>query len=374
MSIGATARLGRLKPREGSRKPGEGLFVTLAAAHAVALIAIPSIPLIALGLWWNANTIAHNFIHRPFFRTTAANRGFSAFLSLVLGVPQSLWRQRHLRHHAESSGGVVRPIRITRALAVEAALVLAMWGTMAIVVPRFFLLVYLPGWGVGLALCQLQGYFEHAGGTTSYYGRLYNLMFFNDGYHVEHHRRPAMRWNELPSLADTRNHGSQWPPVLRWISHETLERFVLRSTLLQRFVIDRHERAFRRLLPALGPIARITIVGGGLFPRTALILRRVVPDAALTIVDASAENLETARPFLGDSVRYVHEMHRPDMDIDADLVVIPLAYEGDLQRIYREPPASYVIVHDWVWSRRQTGTVVSWFLLKRLNLVRHQPN
>src|SRR5881628_16948 len=47
----------------------DALFIALALAHGLALIGFPSIPLIAIGLWWNANTIAHNFIHRPFFRS-----------------------------------------------------------------------------------------------------------------------------------------------------------------------------------------------------------------------------------------------------------------------------------------------------------------
>src|SRR5450432_910053 len=67
-------------------------FVALTIAHALALCTIPSIPLIGIALWWNANTIAHNFIHRPFFVSRAANRAFSMCLSLVLGVPQSVWR------------------------------------------------------------------------------------------------------------------------------------------------------------------------------------------------------------------------------------------------------------------------------------------
>ncbi len=33
--------------------------------------AVPSVPLVAVALWWNANTIAHNFIHTPFFRSRA---------------------------------------------------------------------------------------------------------------------------------------------------------------------------------------------------------------------------------------------------------------------------------------------------------------
>src|SRR5262245_60660987 len=88
----------------------DGVFVGLSIVHAVALFFSASIPVIAIGLWWNANTIAHNFIHRPFFRSKTANVTYSAFLSLVLGVPQSLWRARHLAHHAEAQY-VGRPFR-----------------------------------------------------------------------------------------------------------------------------------------------------------------------------------------------------------------------------------------------------------------------
>ncbi|PYK57296.1 MAG: hypothetical protein DME21_17640, partial [Verrucomicrobia bacterium] len=81
--------------------PWDALFVALAVVHGIVLLAFPSIPLIALGLWWNANTISHNFIHLPFFRARSLNMVFSAFESLVLGIPQRLWRDRHLAHHAD---------------------------------------------------------------------------------------------------------------------------------------------------------------------------------------------------------------------------------------------------------------------------------
>src|SRR5207237_9322530 len=85
--------------------PWDALFAGLALAHGVVLIVCPSIPLIALGLWWNANTIAHNFIHLPFFRSRALNAMFSAFESLVLGIPQRLWRDHNLSHHADKPWG-----------------------------------------------------------------------------------------------------------------------------------------------------------------------------------------------------------------------------------------------------------------------------
>ena len=54
----------------------------------------------------------------------------------------------------------------------------------------------------------------------------------------------------------------------------------------------------------------------------------------------------------------------------ADLVVLPLAFDGDRDAIYAHPPAPVVVVHDWIWRRRGEGYVVSFLLLKRLNLVR----
>ena len=66
----------------------------------------PSIPVIGIALWWKANTIAHNFIHCPFFRSRRAEPRVLDLLSALLGIPQGLWRARHLRHH----GGVDRPL------------------------------------------------------------------------------------------------------------------------------------------------------------------------------------------------------------------------------------------------------------------------
>src|SRR5919108_4756005 len=80
--------------------PWDALLVGLSFLHAGVLLTLPSLPVIAIGLWWNANTIAHNFIHRPFFRARGLNRLYSIYLSALLGIPQSLWRERHLQHHA----------------------------------------------------------------------------------------------------------------------------------------------------------------------------------------------------------------------------------------------------------------------------------
>src|SRR6185503_13511254 len=99
-----------------------------------ALAASPSLALIAIGLWWNANTISHNFIHRPFFRHQSLNLLFSVYLTLLLGIPQRLWRDRHLAHHA----GIAWRLAITPQLAAEALIVSVGWIILAIANPQFF--------------------------------------------------------------------------------------------------------------------------------------------------------------------------------------------------------------------------------------------
>jgi hypothetical protein len=349
----------------------DGILVTLACTHGLALVLWPVAPLIAAGVWWNSNTIAHNFIHRPFFRSAGLNRMFSAALSVMLGIPQTLWRDRHMAHHA----GVEWRLRVSRQLIVETGLVVCLWAILAAFQWHFFLLAYLPGYFAGLILCGMQGYWEHAiGRPTSHYGRVYNFLCFNDGYHAEHHADPAMHWTRLPSYLKNGAAISDWPPLLRWLDQrplEVLERMVLRSPTLQRFVLDHHRRAFKALLPQLESTCNATIVGGGLFPRTALILRELLPAVNLTIVDANAANLETARTFLGGGdIAYHNERYLPTQSDSGDLLIFPLCFDGDRAEIYRCPPARAVLVHDWIWRRRARGAVVSVLLLKRLNLVK----
>jgi len=417
-------------------KADDPILVALAGAHAAVLMAAPAAAVIAIGLWWNANTISHYFIHRPFFRRRGANRAFAAYLSVLLGFPHALWRDRHLAHHA----GVVARTRLSRDLVMQASLVLAFWSVMLAAAPLFFVSVYLPGWAAGLLLCAAHGYYEHAHGTTSHYGRLYNLLLFNDGYHAEHHAHPSAHWTRLPKHHDPRARVSRWPAPIRWLEGDgliLLERLALRSPTLQRFLLRAHEGAFRNLLTRAGRLEgtapRIAIVGGGLFPRTALVLRRILPNARLTIIDANLAHLNAAREWpIGGDVEFIHQRFpagnlsgsegdgtrplvaqafppplaansselRRDLaearsakagrpangrvegspkelryvpiatSAPFDIVVLPLSFEGDRDALYDRPPARTVIVHDWLWRKRGVSGIVSVALLKRVNLVR----
>jgi hypothetical protein len=346
------------------------LLIALAALHAVILLTWPTVVTIALGLWWNANTISHNFIHRPFFRACRANFAFACYLSALLGFPQTLWRDRHLAHHA----GFPARVRISGQLAGESLAVFAVWTALVAWSPRFFALVYLPGFVAGLLLSHLQGHYEHARGVTSHYGWLYNFLCFNDGYHAEHHAHPGVHWSELPARIQPGTSASRWPALLRWldaVNLESLERIVLRSPRLQAMVLRCHREAFRRLLRDHSQVTRVIIVGGGLFPRTALLLRELLPGASITVLDASRLNLDAAAPLLPGGTHVICRRYFPGESLDCDLAVFPLSFSGDRDRAYRDPPARVTLIHDWIWRRhgRSLSSVVSMFLLKRVNLV-----
>jgi len=348
----------------------DALLVSLALLHGIVLLSWPSILLIALGFLWNSNTIAHYFIHLPFFKQPFWNRAFSAYQTLLLGVPQRLWRDRHLAHHAD----VRWRLKWSRQLICETGLVLALWIVLLAVAPKFFLTIYVPGCAFGLCLCFLQGHFEHARGTTSHYSRIYNSVFLNDGYHVEHHAHPSAHWSVLPTRRSVDAHCSRWPAALRWIEAinlETLETFVLRSKVLQRFVLSRHEAAFESLLerderPELKSVA---IVGGGLFPRTALVLRKLLPQCALTVIEENPAHIATARRWLDDGIEYVAARYDGGFARQFDAVVIPLAFRGNREEMCGNRAAKTLFVHDWIWRPRRKSRVISWLLLKRLNRV-----
>jgi threonine dehydrogenase-like Zn-dependent dehydrogenase len=163
---------------------------------------------------------------------------------------------------------------------------------------------------------------------------------------------------------------------LRWLelaSLDGLEELVCRSRWLRRFVLHTHERALAAALARMPAPERVVIVGGGMFPRTALALRKLLPKAELTIVDAREDRLECARKWLGRDIDCVTAFCTAEnlstITSAVDLVVVPLALRGHKVAFYHSPPAPNVLVHDWLWRPRGQSVVVSWFLLKRLNLI-----
>ena len=220
--------------------------------------------LVPLGLvWsvsisWNINGISHNFLHNPYFRSGRLNRCFSMLESITVGFSQVFYEQVHREHHAgnadlpDEHGGTVDPLSIYkhghvgqpenpwtyvffsyfrddpraiyRSIA-RRSRSLARWGVFEIVlfismyvaagIARWrFLGFFLPFYYFGHCLSFLNGYYLHYGGNpdvplawgVSSYNKLYNRLWFNNGYHAEHHYRPRVHWTGMKRLHEEIKH------------------------------------------------------------------------------------------------------------------------------------------------------------------------
>jgi fatty acid desaturase len=208
---------------------------------------------VAWSYCWNLQCISHNFIHNPFFTNRWLNSAFSIMESVALGVPHLLYHHYHMNHHrgdndAKDANGNTKDwssiyrhssdhraepfwryvllsfwrvevgavLRVVRRhgigqmiqLAVEAAVLAAFWLTMLVVNWRFFVFFYLPSYYLGWMLSYAEGYLEHYhaqpgnafANSVSSYNRLYNLLWFNNGYHQEHHWDPKVHWTHMHQL------------------------------------------------------------------------------------------------------------------------------------------------------------------------------
>lgn len=211
-----------------------------------------------LGLWLvflnctNFQCISHNFLHNPFFRWRPLNRLFGVINTLGLGVPQCLYRVHHLNHHQygndriDPATGTTRDRSSTwrcgrdgREEPAWRYSLLGPWrtefgfliagarrreGTAQVVVEslalvlfvaglgwlswRGLLLFWLPVWYLGEVAAFAENWLEHHGAvpgdrltdSVSSYGRLYNAIWFNNGYHQEHHWRPQVHWTQVRAL------------------------------------------------------------------------------------------------------------------------------------------------------------------------------
>lgn len=214
-------------------------------------LVVPAFLAAAYSYLWNLQCISHNFIHNPFFRSVWLNRAYSVLETIALGVPHVLYHHYHMNHHfgdndAKGPDGTTKdwssiyrhapgpgpepfwryvllgfwrveigPVVRAAAkqhhlpqLAVETVVLAAFWATMALVNWRFFVFFYLPSYYLGWMASYAEGYVEHYGcqpgnplaNSVSTYNRLYNLVWFNNGYHQEHHWDPKWHWTRMPEL------------------------------------------------------------------------------------------------------------------------------------------------------------------------------
>jgi fatty acid desaturase len=216
-------------------------------------VLVPALVAVAWSYCWNMQCISHNFIHNPYFSNDWLNRAFGVLESLALGVPHVLYHHYHMNHHfgdndAQGPDGstkdwssiyrygntgraesfwkyifisffrveVMPVVRVAARhhdlpqLAVECVALAAFWAVMAVVDWRYFVIFYLPSYYLGWVLSYAEGYLEHYraqpgnqyANSVSSYNRLYNFLWFNNGYHQEHHWDPKMHWTRMRQLHD----------------------------------------------------------------------------------------------------------------------------------------------------------------------------
>jgi fatty acid desaturase len=253
------------------------LAATTAWAVAFDRLSLPwnllVLAVLAYVFYFNPIVVTHNFLHTPFFRQRTLNRAFAIVNSANLFLPQVLYKYHHLIHHQYANdpirnGTTLDPSSTYRygrngqqegffpysalglfrdgtshayreairhgqrgqfwmelaAIAVTAAIWIAIdW--------RWFLVAYVPLFYVGWFLALLENYFEHHRATdpgdrhadsVSYYGRWYNVLMFNEGYHQEHHLKPHLHWTRRPAvhqefrtqLQQARAYAAKFPPLL----------------------------------------------------------------------------------------------------------------------------------------------------------------
>lgn len=396
---------------------GAGVTAALVVAMRVGAVGRAALALaLGLAMNWCANTVSHIHLHRPLFRGPAANRLFSAYLSVLLAVPQRWWKVRHLHHHRLVDPD--RPPRLGVEGITEIGLVIGALALLAALAPAL-LGVVLPALAVGFGLCALQGHAEHARADAGvdYHGRIYNRLWFNDGFHAAHHRAPGADWRRLAADGRADDTVSRLPPALRWAERspalakrvgsqralpaadhrgrvrapfegarlnrtvaaalDWLERVTQDIPVVRRHLLRAHAAAFAALLPPTERqrIRKVTVIGGALFPRTALALGPLLPQARFTIVDRAAAHVDGARRQIaaaGLSERVAFEIGSFDggQPQDCDLLVLPLAFRGDRAGLYRHPPAPLVAIHDWGWHAPAAARGARVPLLpKRINLV-----
>jgi len=228
------------------------VFLFAAFRHLSWRWLIPLGLIYSVSISWNINGISHNFLHNPYFRSPTLNRLFSVLESVMLGFSQVFYENVHKRHHIgnadlpDADGKTLDPLSIYKhghdghaeniwtytflsylrddpretfndiyrlspreaywGLVEIAAFVLTF--TLAFVLNWKFMCYFLPFYYFGHCLSYLNGYYLHLGGNpnvpiawgVSSYHKLYNWLWFNNGYHAEHHYRPRLHWTQMKAL------------------------------------------------------------------------------------------------------------------------------------------------------------------------------
>lgn len=244
----------------------DALLFLIAVLHVAGLVAtavwfesLPVPALVLIGCVFmalcstNYQCVAHNFIHNPFFSREGLNHTFAVMNSILLGMPQTLYRFHHLNHHKYNSDyrdpesgqtkdysslyrfsrkpdeaeniwaysflgpfrmdfgilfGVAREKGLAWLVWIETFAFFAFYAGLAIYNWYAFLVFFVPVLFLGQVAALAENYLEHKGAnptsrltdSVSCYSAFYNFIWFNNGYHQEHHFRPYVHWAEIREL------------------------------------------------------------------------------------------------------------------------------------------------------------------------------
>lgn len=223
--------------------------VTLLIAPFIVDMSVPVLSILVLInvllLGTNYQCVAHNFIHNPFFHSKILNQAFSILNTLCLGIPQSLYRVHHLEHHRhnnhpekdESStykfgtngqeeniflystvgilrtpmGPLYKSARKQSPLIVIELVSLILFVTILGLINWKLLLGYVvSSYILGQVFALWENYCEHhfadfndrKRDSVSCYNSLYNFLWFNNGYHQEHHFSPQVHWTKIQAVKE----------------------------------------------------------------------------------------------------------------------------------------------------------------------------
>jgi fatty acid desaturase len=236
---------------------GSAAVTNWALASVPLIVLIPAATVCAITILFlyltNYQCISHYHIHTPYFRSRSANDAFSLVNSLSLGVPQTMYHIHHLFHHKGNNDrrnpqtnttidfassyrfskdpnieedfwsftlksvfrSEITPLykegirqRRQSQIHLEFLVLFAMWGLLIALSWKNFVFFYMPLWFIGQVLNYAENYLEHHGAThtnrlddsVSCYNPFYNWIWFNNGYHQEHHYKARVHWSELPEV------------------------------------------------------------------------------------------------------------------------------------------------------------------------------